>query len=109
MVDVRKDVVEYTGVCHSYCASLSWRRLVGKVAGKWTLIQWTNSLICRHLSLNRTLQFLNTWQDRLKYLDADFIYTEPVLSLRASILHSLIQRERIAGYLARVGMVAAIY
>ena len=43
------------------------------------------------------LPFLMSWQDRLKHLDADFSYIEPVLSLRASTLHSQILRERGGG------------
>jgi hypothetical protein len=42
-------------------------------------------------------QFLDLWKERLKYLDADFVYIEPILSLRVSSLHSLLQRERAAG------------
>ena len=50
------------------------------------------------------LPFLETWEQRLKCFDADFSYLEPVLSLRASALHSLLLRERVAG-----GLVPSIY
>ena len=43
---------------------------------------------------NTDLHFLTSWRERLKHLDADFSYLEPVLSLRASTLHSLMLRER---------------
>ena len=48
-------------------------------------------------SSSSPFQFLDLWKERLKYLDADFVYIEPILSLRVSSLHSLLQRERAAG------------
>ena len=46
-------------------------------------------------SSSSSLSFLKSWRERLRHLDADFTYLEPILSLRASTLHSLMQRERI--------------
>ena len=48
-------------------------------------------------STSSPFQFIDLWKERLKHLDADFVYIEPVLSLRSSSLHSLLQRERVAG------------
>ena len=37
------------------------------------------------------LAFLQEWQDRLMFLDSDFQFVEPVLAVRGSVLHQLLQ------------------
>lgn len=36
--------------------------------------------------------FLRNWKERLPYMDSDFQFVEPVLALRASVLHGLMCR-----------------
>lgn len=42
-------------------------------------------------SQDMTLEFLKDWTERLPYLDSDFQFIEPVLALRHSVLHCLLQ------------------
>ncbi len=37
------------------------------------------------------LSFLQDWQDRLPHLNSDLMFVEPVLAVRGSVLHSLLQ------------------
>lgn len=37
------------------------------------------------------LAFLQDWQDRLSFLNSDFQFVEPVLAVRGSVLHQLLQ------------------
>lgn len=37
------------------------------------------------------LPFLLSWKDRLSHLDSDFQFVEPVLAVRGSVLHRLLQ------------------
>ena len=40
-------------------------------------------------SSSSDLAFLKGWKERLQFMDSDFQFIEPVLSLRSSVLHAL--------------------
>lgn len=44
-----------------------------------------------HSHSTEDLSFLKDWQDRLSFLNSDFQFVEPVLAVRCSVLHQLLQ------------------
>ena len=48
--------------------------------------------ICMYSPPAANLTYLSDWKNRLPYMDSDFQFVEPVLTLRSSILHSLLRR-----------------
>ena len=52
------------------------------------------TMSCDHGTTDHSLHnlpFLQNWQERLSHLNSDFQFVEPVLALRGSVLHCLLQ------------------